>query len=191
VLVTDDLLEEARRIFERRGTLFLFNVAAAAFPHLATKSAARAAVKRGDILVDGVADTAHDAPAPAAGARLTVRVGKAEKLPQGLEERLERWNASRAARPEAQIRVLFHDPDVGWAVVNKPPEMHSSPCGFNNSHLTFETYLPALLPPPLRGTRRGRPAVAHRLDFRVAGPMVVAIGETGQRHPCVLRIQEH
>lgn len=181
VVVTEELLQKAMHEFGRHDSLYLFQLAAVAFPHLETSSAARLAVRRREILVDGSGDIRSDAKAPPPGSRLSTRVGTVDIFPRALEERLQRWNALRSGRPEAQMRVLFHDRDGGWAVVNKPPDMHSCPCGFNRQDLTFETYLPALLEPPRQGHHRRCPGVCHRLDFRVSGPVIVATSEQAMR----------
>eukprot|EP00933_Yihiella_yeosuensis_P010291 TRINITY_DN11668_c0_g2_i1.p1 TRINITY_DN11668_c0_g2~~TRINITY_DN11668_c0_g2_i1.p1 ORF type:complete len:261 (+),score=55.38 TRINITY_DN11668_c0_g2_i1:499-1281(+) len=78
------------------------------------------------------------------------------------------------------MRVLEKDDAVGWAVVNKPSGVHTSPQGNGRlKNLTFQDYLPALLPPPPVGTgiRCRAPKACHRLDYRVSGPVVVATTE--------------
>lgn len=82
--------------------------------------------------------------------------------------------------------------------VNKPAGLDSVPWteSHNNKRFTFQDYLPMVVPPPTRGwgalffhdlgcqilpmrwcmegTPCCGPRVCHRLDFRVAGPLVVA-----------------
>eukprot|EP00405_Crypthecodinium_cohnii_P057470 CAMPEP_0206617374 /NCGR_PEP_ID=MMETSP0325_2-20121206/59564_1 /ASSEMBLY_ACC=CAM_ASM_000347 /TAXON_ID=2866 /ORGANISM="Crypthecodinium cohnii, Strain Seligo" /LENGTH=230 /DNA_ID=CAMNT_0054139279 /DNA_START=9 /DNA_END=697 /DNA_ORIENTATION=+ len=84
-------------------------------------------------------------------------------------------------RPEAKLRVLAMDEAAGWAVVNKPAGMHCSPCEFNAALLTFEAYLPALVPPPTEAMPGRGVKVCHRLDFRVCGPVVVASSQEMMR----------
>ena len=73
---------------------------------------------------------------------------------------------------------MASDPSAGWAVVNKPPGMHCKRCG---GQFTLEDYLPALVPPPTAGTHGPGPRVCHRLDFRVAGPVLVASSQEAMR----------
>eukprot|EP00411_Alexandrium_monilatum_P098636 CAMPEP_0175802616 /NCGR_PEP_ID=MMETSP0097-20121207/88129_1 /TAXON_ID=311494 /ORGANISM="Alexandrium monilatum, Strain CCMP3105" /LENGTH=456 /DNA_ID=CAMNT_0017113951 /DNA_START=229 /DNA_END=1596 /DNA_ORIENTATION=+ len=183
VTVTSEVIERARRAFNRRSVVYLHHVVAAAFPHLPTQGAARRALKRGDVLVDGAEEVGSNVLAPPLGALLTARSGEVDALPEDLQQKLESWNACRSARPEARFQVLAQDADVGWAVVNKPAGIHTSPCvdSYSRDRMTFEDYLPALVPPPLRGTRSRRPRVCHRLDFRVAGPVVVTTAEETAR----------
>jgi len=112
---------------------------------------------------------------------LSARVGTAKPLPACLEEKLQAWNAgSGLQRPETQLRVLFEDVDAGWGVVNKPAGVHSD-SSWGKDRFTLEDYLPALVNPPRRGTRCPRPVTCHRLDLRVAGPIVVATSEEALR----------
>lgn len=98
-------------------------------------------------------------------------------LPNRLEEKLKAWNQHRPV-PEAQMRVLFHDRQAGWAIAHKPAGLHACPSGKDHvRNLTFQDYLPALLPPPIGGTRCRGPRVCHRLDYRVWGPIVVATSQ--------------
>lgn len=180
VLVTEDLLSEAKRAFGRNDVLYLHHVLAVAYPQLPTSNAAKKAIRRGNVRVDGVQASAHDAAAPPPSARLTVRVGVVDCGQAGSSQRLQAWNA-KSLRPEAQVRVLFEDRDAGWAVVNKPAGLHCRPCCYSKGRMTLEAYLRGLLPPPRRGTRCRGPRVCHRLDFRVSGPVVVATTEEAMR----------
>lgn len=179
VEVTEELLQRAREAFGRREVLFLHHLVAVAIPQLPTTTAALRAVRRGQVYVDGVAVAGHNAAAPEPGSILSAKVGDADKVPSDLEQRLQTWN-TKSQRLEAKIRVLISDAVEGWAVVNKPAGMHCSPC-FNTSTSTLQAYLPALLPPPLKGTHCSGPRVCHRLDFRVCGPVVTATSEEAMR----------
>mmetsp|Transcript_129761 Transcript_129761/g.361495 ORF Transcript_129761/g.361495 Transcript_129761/m.361495 type:complete len:430 (-) Transcript_129761:30-1319(-) len=183
VTVTHELIEKARHTFHRRTVLYLHHVVAVAFPHLPTKGAASRSLKRGDVIVSGAMETASDALAPPIGALLRAQVGKVDELPDNLQQKVENWNSNRSGRPEAQLRVLAEETEAGWAVVNKPAGMHSSPCpdSYSRNHLTFEHFLPALVYPPQRGTRSRRPHVCHRLDFRVSGPIVITTTDEAAR----------
>ncbi|CAE8728861.1 unnamed protein product [Polarella glacialis] len=192
VTVTEALLEEARRsAHQEHGQPPLSRLVAAAFPELLpTKSAARAAVKRGDVSVGDLSGsqqvfvaTSASSPAPGPGTVLTATVGQASgtrPMAADLEARLDAWNTGRSEA--AQVRVLMHDVG-GWAIVNKPAGMHTSPIGSEAWHtLTLQSYLPALLPPPQVGIPcRGGPKACHRLDFRVSGPVAVATSEEAGR----------
>jgi len=181
VVVTRELLDEAMRKFERRTVPYLHQVVLVAFPHLPTQGAARRAMKRGDILIGGAVEMLFNAPAPPIGTVLLARVGATHPLSAGLEEKLRAWNAgSGLQRPETQLRVLFEDADAGWGVVNKPAGVHSD-SSWGKDRFTLEHYLPALVYPPGRGTRCPRPVTCHRLDLRVAGPVVVATSEEALR----------
>lgn len=181
VVVTQELVDEAMRKFERRTVPYLHQVVVVAFPHLPTQGAARQAMKRGDVLISGAVETLFNAPAPAVGTVLSASVGKASPLPAGLEEKLQAWNAgSGLQRPETQLRVLFEDADAGWGIVNKPAGVHSD-SSWGKDRFTLENYLPALVNPPRCGTRCPRPVTCHRLDLRVAGPVVVATSEEALR----------
>lgn len=183
VVVTTEIIEKAKHAFNRRNLLYLHHVVAAAFSHLPTQGAARRALKRGDVLVNGVPEAGSNVLAPPLGAVLTAQVGAVDTVLEDLEERLKTWHVSRPGRPEAQFRVLVQDTDAGWAVVHKPAGIHTSPCidTYSRSRMTFEDYLPALVPPPRYGTCSHRPQVCHRLDFRVAGPVVVATATEAER----------
>eukprot|EP00971_Amphidinium_carterae_P298153 5924364-Amphidinium_carterae.1 len=154
-----------REHFERR-IIYLHHVLAVAIPALPTSSASKRAVRRGDVRIDGTVVTAHDADAPPPGSVVTVQLGCSEAPRDHIAGMLDTWN-KKSLRPEAQIRVLYHDGNLGLAVVNKPCGMHCQPCHFEKGHLTLQSYLSALLPPPSEGHPcRGGPKVCHRLDFR-------------------------
>lgn len=176
VLVTDALLDKVRRAFVRSETMYLHHVVSVAFPQLPTSKSALRAIKRGDVSVGRLEVREHDALAPVAGACLIARVGAADSIAPDVAQRLRAWNA-KSDRPEAQICVLRQDVEAGWAVVNKPVGMHCHAFAESGRQMTFQAYLPALLPPPRLGTHCPGPRVCHRLDFRVGGPLVVATSE--------------
>lgn len=105
--VTEADLAAAR---ERFGRLFLMHLVAVIFD-LPTRSAARAAVRRGAVRLNGRVVRRGDAPAAAPGDSLSLEAGVAE-VPDDLEtlgvlsnvprlrERLRKWNA-RSSRQEA------------------------------------------------------------------------------------------
>ena len=159
-------------------------LAQVAFPHLfPTPSSAKKALRRGYVLVDGETMSSSSL-SPAAGSILTAFVDR--NLVQSgravtIDQRLQKWNAGK---PEsAQIRVLHHDREAAWAVVNKPPGLHTSPVGIDAwQNLTLQSYLPAILEPPVVGTAcRTGPRPCHRLDMLVAGPVAVATSEEAMR----------
>eukprot|EP00438_Fugacium_kawagutii_P020202 Skav207619 [mRNA] locus=scaffold1878:211460:212553:- [translate_table: standard] len=98
-----------------------------------------------------------------------------------IDQRLERWNLGKPK--SAQIHTLYHNQQAAWAVVNKPPGLHTSPVGIDAwQNLTLQSYLPALLEPPATGTPcRNGPRPCHRLDMLVAGPVAVATSEEAMR----------
>ena len=161
----------------------LYRLVHVAFPHLfPTASTAKKALRRGYVLVDGE-NRSSSSLSPSEGSFLTAHVERS--LPSthkvSIDQRLEMWNAGK---PEsAQIRVLHHDQEAAWAVVNKPPGIHTSPVGIDAwQSLTLQSYLPALLEPPLHGTPcRSGPRPCHRLDMLVAGPVAVATSEEAMR----------
>ena len=184
--VTKELLQDA---WEKSGfrdpnaKAPLYRLVHLAFPHLfPTASTAKKALRRGYILVDGETRSSSSL-SPAEGSFLTAHVERS--LTPGrkvsIDQRLEMWNSGK---PEsAQIRVLHHDREAAWAVVNKPPGIHTSPVGIDAwQSLTLQSYLPALLEPPLHGTPcRNGPRPCHRLDMLVAGPVAVATSEEAMR----------
>ncbi|CAK0906633.1 unnamed protein product [Prorocentrum cordatum] len=99
----------------------------------------------------------------------------------GLADRVAQWNRTRAGREENLLTVLHHCQEEGWAVVNKPAGMETTPEHARNHSLVLQAYLPALLPPPPSGAHRRGPRPCHRLDHRVSGPVVVATGEEACR----------
>lgn len=180
VTVSEELLQKAKTAFDRQEVVFLHHVVAVAFPQLPTLKAARKAIRQGRVLVDGELNAKHDALAPPIGSVLLASMGLVDSILQGVEGLLQSWN-SKSQRPEARIYLVEEDPHAGWAVVNKPPGMHCKPCAFNTNLVTLEGYLPALVQPPLTGTHCRCPRVCHRLDFRVAGPVLVATAEETMR----------
>lgn len=162
----------------------LHRLAHIAFPLLfPTPSTAKKAIRRGYVLVDGKTMSSSSL-SPTEGSVLTAFVDR--NLIQSaravtIDQRLERWNSGKPA--SAQIRVLHHDLQAAWAVVNKPPGLHTSPVGIDAwQNLTLQSYLPAILEPPAQGTPcRNGPRPCHRLDMLVAGPVVVATSEEAMR----------
>eukprot|EP00434_Breviolum_minutum_P044882 symbB.v1.2.040140.t2/scaffold7023.1/size13778/2 len=143
--------------------------------HLAAARKAFGRKKQGRIRVNGDVVNASDAWAAEPGDSLMFHQGaNGLRIADDLEKRLQNWNNLRSSREEAQIRLLHND--EGWAVVNKPAGLDSVPWteSHNNKRFTFQDYLPMVVPPPTRGTPCCGPRVCHRLDFRVAGPLVVA-----------------
>lgn len=188
LIVTDSLLDEARQAAKFRDPASvppLFRLVQVAFPELLpTSSAARNAVRRKFVEVSGECRTSPSEPSPSSGALLSATIHRCRvERPQrvGLDERVHMWNSGRL--DSGQLKVLFHDKFQGWAVVNKPAGMHTSPIGSEAWHsLTLQSYLPALLDPPDAGTPcRGGPRTCHRLDYRVSGPVVVATSEESLR----------
>ena len=162
----------------------LHRLAHIAFPLLfPTPSTAKKAIRRGYVLVDGKTMSSSSL-SPTEGSVLTAFVDR-NLIQSGravtIDQRLERWNSGKPA--SAQIRVLHHDPQAAWAVVNKPPGLHTSPVGIDAwQNLTLQSYLPAILEPPTQGTPcRNGPRPCHRLDMLVAGPVVVATSEEAMR----------
>ncbi|CAJ1423164.1 unnamed protein product [Effrenium voratum] len=137
----------------------------------------KAAIRQGKVWVNGAQVTASDALAAQPGDRLSIEQGVALEVPEDIEmKRLSNWNSLRSSREEAQIRLLHWEPNFGWAVVNKPAGLDSTPWAGSHQkkRLTFQSYLPALVAPPREGTPCcGGPRAVHRLDFRVAGPLIV------------------
>lgn len=176
-VVTTEQLEAARKTFRRKTQVYLQQLLVMVFDELPTKSAARTALRQGRIHVNGCVVTAADAPAAQPGDAVTLHLGAdALRIADDLEKRLHNWNDLRRTREEAQIRLLHSDPKMGLAVVNKPAGLDSVP--WTQSHkkkrFTFQDYLPMVVPPPDEGTPCNGPKVCHRLDFRVAGPLLVA-----------------
>lgn len=184
--VTKELLQDA---WEKSGfrdpkaKAPLYRLVHVAFPHLfPTASTAKKALRRGYVLVDGETRSSSSL-SPSEGSFLTAHVERSLTSTHNvsIDQRLEIWNAGK---PEsAQIRVLHHDQEAAWAVVNKPPGIHTSPVGIDAwQSLTLQSYLPALLEPPLHGTPcRSGPRPCHRLDMLVAGPVAVATSEEAMR----------
>lgn len=184
--VTKELLQDA---WEKSGfrdpkaKAPLYRLVHVAFPHLfPTASTAKKALRRGYVLVDGETRSSSSL-SPSEGSFLTAHVERSLTSTHkvSIDQRLEIWNAGK---PEsAQIRVLHHDQEAAWAVVNKPPGIHTSPVGIDAwQSLTLQSYLPALLEPPLHGTPcRSGPRPCHRLDMLVAGPVAVATSEEAMR----------
>lgn len=178
-VVTEELLRRARCAAHLRDPLALVPLHRLVQVALGlTASQARKAVRRGEIAVDG--SVAAGEQVAELGSVVRARVAR-QLVPRamGIDERLERWNDGKARW--AQIRVLHQE--KSWAVVNKPPGLHTSPVGLDLwKNLTFQSYLPALLPPPGTGTPcRGGPRPCHRLDMLVAGPVAVAMSEEAMR----------
>lgn len=147
--VTKELLQDA---WEKSGfrdpkaKAPLYRLVHVAFPHLfPTASTAKKALRRGYVLVDGETRSSSSL-SPSEGSFLTAHVERSLTSTHkvSIDQRLEIWNAGK---PEsAQIRVLHHDQEAAWAVVNKPPGIHTSPVGIDAwQSLTLQSYLPALL----------------------------------------------
>ncbi|CAE7215388.1 unnamed protein product [Symbiodinium pilosum] len=178
--MTEELLEKARAQFHRGDVVFLHHVVAVCFPELCTVKAARKALRQGHVLVNGSEERSHDALAPPPGSQLTACLGSVDAFIPDVEAVLRTFNA-KSDRLEARIRLLRESRVSGWAVVNKPAGLHCRPCGFNGKLLTLEDYLPAVVGPPLAGSHCKGPRACHRLDFRVAGPVVVATSQEAMR----------
>lgn len=168
-------------------SLPLYRVVHAAFPELfPSASAAKKALKRGYVLVDGEAMPSSSL-SPPLGSVLTAFVSRSLESPKNdrlksIDQRLEMWNSGRPK--SSKIYVLHNDENAAWAVVNKPSGLHTSPVGLNAwKSLTLQSYLPALIAPPTgAGTPcRNGPRPCHRLDFLVAGPVAVAASEEAMR----------
>jgi len=180
--VTDELVSEAKLAFRRVHGTYLFQFLTAALPRDLTASSARKAIRSGHVEVDGSLVTEDNMATPPLGATVMIIIASVDKVPQNLSKRLKKFNGM-SRRPEAHIRICFQDLDAGWAVVNKPVGMHSNPnpTSYGSDALTFQDYMPALLPPPSFGMHCRSPKVCHRLDFRVSGPMVVATSREAER----------
>lgn len=183
VISTADL-DAARHAFGRRNQIYLFQLLATIFEEIPTKSAARSALREGRVRLNGSVVTSSTTWAAEPGDSLSLdqRTSKLE-MSDDLEKRLRSWN-ERKKREEAQIRLLHSDDERGWAVVNKPAGLDSAPWAesHSNKRFTFQSYLPTVVPPPRTGcTPCPGPRVCHRLDFRVAGPLVVATSVEAMR----------
>ena len=168
--VTSELLQNAWKnsgfrdpeAVRGQSSLPLHHVVFLAFPELFPSiSGAKRALKRGFISVNQERIFSGSAKAPEVGALLRASVERSLEKPKkserwkSIDQRLEMWNAGKGE--SSQIRVLHHDTE--WAVVNKPPGLHTSPVGLDvYGSLTFQSYLPALIPPPAAGSPcRGGP----------------------------------
>ncbi|CAE7446799.1 pikE, partial [Symbiodinium microadriaticum] len=180
VIMSEELFQKARAQFNRGEVVYLHHVVAVAFPELPTINAARKALRQGRVLLDGREERGHDTLAPSAGSCLTARLGSVDDFIPEVDTVLSSFN-EKSERLEARIHLLHESRKSGWAVVNKPAGLHCRPCGFNAKLLTLEDYLPALVGPPLQGTHCKGPRACHRLDFRVAGPVVVATSQEAMR----------
>ena len=147
---------------------------------LATSNAANVACRRGRLRVNG---------AEASGARV-VAPGDVLTLAAAAERRTavpelggDRWLEKRAnlaaalADPDRHappLRVLYEDDAM--AVVLKPAGVHSMSWkgSLKARQLCLDDVLPLFLEPSASGDALPAPLPRHRLDARVAGPVVVA-----------------
>ena len=145
------------------------------FPSVGSRTQAKLAAHRGQLLLNGEAARGHSRVQP--GDVLTLRTPPPpEMLPPGQVQRAERlFLELTEAKPEdGRLQVLHEDDDL--AVVIKPPGIHSVAwAGTQRSEkLTLSDVLPLLLTPPLESLPLPSPLAAHRLDARVGGVIAVA-----------------
>mmetsp|Transcript_71304 Transcript_71304/g.201142 ORF Transcript_71304/g.201142 Transcript_71304/m.201142 type:complete len:480 (-) Transcript_71304:42-1481(-) len=173
------------------------------FPELgSSQQPARKAVRQGCVLLDGE-PVKWDTPLPVAGQMLTLRqlpwygAQHSPSAPKKLFNRAQAHpDSTERLSPDEKIFIVSEPvaPGLGIYFVHKPSGMESSPWS-NCKNLTFEEFLPCVLPcPPPRvasGVARAHsediswlpyPKIAHRLDLRVSGVVAVATTFTALRH---------
>ena len=152
------------------------------FPSLGSRTQAKLAAHRGQLLVNGAEARAHTRVG--FGDVLTLQVPPPAPMSPGEVLRVERlFHELTEARPAGtRLQVLYEDHD--FAVVNKPPGIHSTSWAgtqrreYGRTELCLSDVLPLLLTPPPAGAGDPvplpSPLPAHRLDARVAGVIAVA-----------------
>ena len=150
-------------------------VGAAAFNILGSNSQAKAAIKRGALLVND--DVVESSRRVREGDILTLQQpGK----PAPSASRLEAISRFVGHLRSQGLRTAFEDDHL--AVVYKPPGIHTK-SGTNHKFAALEDALPAELTPPIGGDDAlPLPIVMHRLDVPVSGLCVVAKTRTAALH---------
>ncbi len=125
-------------------------VALSCFPQLATRAAARKAIKRGEVTLNGT-------------------TAEASRWIVGGEELLL-LESSQPIPPIYRVELAIHHEDDAVAIVEKPPGLR-----INGYVLrTLERALPGVLSPSTRPDALRRPRPCHRLDAPTGGLVVCA-----------------
>lgn len=150
-------MSEARHIVpENAPAIRLSDYGKDLFPGLATKSAFKKAIKRGEVLVDG-------------GPGTTGLIIKA-----GMEIRWEPGEQPSLKIYPLDIPVVFEDEFL--AVVNKPPGIVVS----GNRFRTLQNVLPGNLSLSAQDDALSHPRPVHRLDASTSGLLIVAKTKSGE-----------
>mmetsp|Transcript_19997 Transcript_19997/g.59576 ORF Transcript_19997/g.59576 Transcript_19997/m.59576 type:complete len:402 (-) Transcript_19997:26-1231(-) len=166
--------------------------ATTAFPELVTTNAANRACKAGRLLCNGEVSTG--ARVVKAGDVLTLEAPRDRRTAVPADDTAGRWVAKRCrllaalrddARHAPPLEVLFEDD--AFAVVLKPAGVHSMSWKgtLRRNQLCLDDVLPLVLAPPAAADALPAPLPCHRLDARVAGPVVVA--KTRRAHVSLCR----
>jgi len=145
----------------------LMHVSARCFPSaLGSRSQASAAIKRGDLVLNG--EAAEGCRLVRSGDVLSLTV-RPPRLPQGraLAARVRFVQHSL----EQGLRAVYEDDEM--AVVYKPAGVHTKH-ETNPKYGAFEDALPAVLSLPAAKHALPLPLAVHRLDVRVCGLVLVA-----------------
>lgn len=148
------------------------------FPSLGSRTQAKNAAHRGELLLNGAEARGHTRVK--AGDLLTLPTPPPPPLVPHEVLRVERLflELTAEAKPQGvRLETLYEDDDM--AVVLKPPGIHSTSWSgtqrseFGRTELCLSDVLPLLLSPPPSNSLPS-PLPAHRLDARVGGVLAVA-----------------